>query len=136
MAGLSRHDRFELPVPMRRLLEGDWDVPAFRVEEYRDGTMMVVRAELPGIDPEKDLDVSVTEGTLRIRGERRENAEQKARDGYRSEFKYGSFTRDIPLPAGANQDSVSASYRDGVLEVRVPVAESGGSGRKVTVNRA
>lgn len=136
MAGLTRRDRFELPEPMRRLFEGDWDVPAFRVEEYRDGATMVVRAELPSIDPEKDLDVTVSEGTLRIRGERRESAEQKARNGYRSEFKYGSFTRDIQLPAGADPDGVSASYHDGVLEVRVPVAEDGGSGRKVTVNRA
>ncbi|WP_312181893.1 Hsp20/alpha crystallin family protein [Arthrobacter sp.] len=135
MAGISRRDRFELPEPMRRFFEGDWDVSSFRVEEYRDGATMVVRAELPSIDPEKDLDVTVSEGMLRIRGERRETEEHKSRDGYRTEFKYGSFTRDIPLPAGATQDDVSASYRDGVLEVRVPLQESGSSGRKVPVNR-
>ena len=132
MAGLTR---FELPEPMRRFFEGDWDVPAFRVEEYRDGPVMVVRAELPGIDPARDLDVTVVEGTLRIHGERTENYERKAREGYRSEFKYGSFTRDIPLPAGAKQDDVSASYHDGVLEVRVPLQDSEELGRKVPVNR-
>lgn len=136
MAGLSRRDRFELPEPMRRLFEGDWDVSAFRIEEYRDGSTMVVRAELPNIDPERDLDVTVTEGTLRIRAERRESEEHKARNGYRSEFRYGSFSRDIPLPAGAGQDDVVASYHDGVLEVRIPVQESGASGRKVPVNRS
>ena len=66
MAGLSRRDRFELPEPMRRLFEGDWEVPAFRVEEFRDANVMVVRAELPSIDPEKDLDVTVTDGELTI----------------------------------------------------------------------
>ncbi|MFZ3453105.1 Hsp20/alpha crystallin family protein [Arthrobacter sp. 7Tela_A1] len=136
MAGLTRRDRFELPEPMRRFIEGDWDVPAFRVEEYRDGDNMVVRAELPSVDPEKDLDVTVTEGSLRIHGERRESAEHKARTGYRSEFKYGSFTREIPLPPGAAQENVSASYNDGVLEVRVPLQPGGGQGRKVPVNRA
>ena len=64
MAGLARRDRFELPEPMRRLFEGDWEVPAFRVEEFREPGAMVVRAELPSIDPEKDLDVTVSDGTL------------------------------------------------------------------------
>ena len=134
MAGLSRRDRFELPEPMRRFLEGDWDVPAFRVEEFRDADALVIRAEIPGIDPDNDLDVTIADGTLRIRGERRESAEHKARNGYRTEFKYGSFSRDIPLPPSTPQEEVSASYNDGVLEVRVPLQESG-SGRKVQVNR-
>ncbi|MFC7860388.1 Hsp20/alpha crystallin family protein [Arthrobacter koreensis] len=130
----SRRDRFELPEPMRRLFEGDWEVPAFRVEEFRDTGAMVVRAEIPGIDPEKDLDVTVSDGTLRIRGERREEAANRGRNAYRSEFKYGSFSRDIQLPAGAGTDQVTASYRDGVLEVRVPIQDAGSTGRKVPVS--
>ncbi|MFZ3414860.1 Hsp20/alpha crystallin family protein [Arthrobacter sp. 3Tela_A] len=136
MAGLSRRDRFELPEPMRRLFEGDWEVPAFRVEEFRDTGAMVVRAELPSIDPEKDLDVTVSDGTLRIRGERREETSNRGKNGYRSEFKYGSFSRDIPLPAGASTDEVTASYRDGVLEVRVPLQDEGSTGRKVPISRS
>ena len=136
MAGLSRRDRFELPEPMRRLFEGDWDIPAFRVEEFHEGGAMVVRAELPSIDPEKDLDVTVSDGTLRIRGERREETSNRAKNGYRSEFKYGSFSRDIPLPSGASTDEVTASYRDGVLEVRVPVQDEGSTGRKVPISRS
>lgn len=136
MAGLSRRDRFELPEPMRRLFEGDWDVPPFRVEEYRDANAMVVRAELPSIDPDKDLDVTVADGILRIRGERREETSNRSKDGYRSEFKYGSFSRDVPLPAGTSTDEVTASYRDGVLEVRVPVHDEGSTGRKVPISRS
>ncbi len=130
----SRRERFELPEPMRRLFEGDWEVPAFRVEEFRDTGAMVVRAELPGIDAEKDLDVTVSEGTLSIRVERREEASNRAKNGYRSEFKYGTFSRDIPLPAGAGTDEVTASYRDGVLEIRVPIQDAGSTGRKVPVS--
>lgn len=130
----SRRERFELPEPMRRLFEGDWEVPAFRVEEFRDTWAMVVRAELPGIDAEKDLDVTVSEGTLSIRVERREEASNRAKNGYRSEFKYGTFSRDIPLPAGAGTDEVTASYRDGVLEIRVPIQDAGSTGRKVPVS--
>ena len=135
MAGLSRRDRFELPEPMRRLFEGDWEVPAFRVEEFRDNGAMVVRAELPNIDPEQDLDVTVTDGTLRIHGERREETSNKSKNGYRSEFKYGSFSRDIALPAGTSPDDVTASYHDGILEVRVPLQSEGGTGRKVPISR-
>lgn len=135
MAGLSRRDRFELPEPVRRFFEGDWEVPAFPVEEYREGPTMVVKAELPNIDPDKDLDVSVSDGVLHIRGERRESTEHKDKNGYRSEFRYGSFTRDVALPAGASQDNVTARYHDGVLEIRVPVPESGPSTTKVPISR-
>ena len=135
MAGLARRDRFELPEPVRKFFEGDWEVPAFPVEEYRDGATMVVRAELPNIDPEKDLDVSVSDGILHIKGERREGSEHKSKSGYRSEFRYGSFTRDIALPAGSSRDNVTASYHDGVLEVRVPVPEAGSSSTKVPISR-
>lgn len=136
MAGLTRRDRFELPEPVRRFFEGDWEAPSFPVEEYRDGSTMVVKAELPNIDPDKDLDVTVSDGVLHIKGERREQSEHKDKNGYRSEFHYGSFTRDIPLPAGASQDGVRASYHDGVLEVRVPVPETGPSSTKVPISRS
>ena len=135
MASLARRERFELPEPVRRFFEGDWEVPAFPVEEYRDGDTMVVRAELPNIDPQEDLDVSVSDGALQIKGERREASGRKDKNGYRSEFRYGSFTRDIALPAGASQDNVTATYNDGVLEVRVPVPEAGPAATKVPISR-
>jgi HSP20 family protein len=115
----ARRTPFEL---IERLFEGDaGQSAAIKVEELRDGDSLVVRAELPGIDPEKDVDVSVSEGALHISARREEKIEEKLQDSYRSEFRYGSFSRTLPLPEGATADSVTASYKDGVLEVRVPV---------------
>ena len=75
---------------------------------------------MPGIGPEKDVDVSVANGELHIRAQREEQSEEKSKDGFRSEFRYGSFTRDIPLPEGIKDDDITASDHDGVLEVRAP----------------
>ena len=55
--GVARRDRFELPDSVRRFFEGDWDSPGMRVEEYQDGSTLVVKAEMPGIDPDQDVDV-------------------------------------------------------------------------------
>lgn len=110
---------------IERLFEGEMGTSAIRVEEMVDGNTLVVRAELPGIDPEKDADVTVTDGVLSIKAERQEKKEQKDKDGYRSEFRYGSFVRRIPLPSGVQQGDITASYKDGVLEVRAPLPDQG-----------
>jgi HSP20 family protein len=108
-----------------------------RTEEYQDGTTLVVRAEAPGIDPEKDVDISVQNGRLHISARREERSEHKEKDSYRSEFRYGSFERTVPLPAGATEDDVTATYNDGVLEIRVPVGpELPPTSRKVQVTRS
>jgi HSP20 family protein len=86
-----------------------------RVEDFiKDGRYML-RAELPGIDPEKDLELTVSNGVLTIRAHRQEETQTK----YRSEFRYGVFTRSVKLPAGADEDHIQASYDAGVLEVAV-----------------
>jgi len=90
-----------------------------RVEEYLEDGQYVLRAELPGIDPDKDVDIAIEEGVLRVKAERREEKQEP----HRSEFRYGTFTRRIALPAGADEDDVQASYRDGILEVRVGIKE-------------
>jgi HSP20 family protein len=112
-------------LPMRRPFGLAWDWPGedlIRVDEYRDGDEMVIRAELPGIDPKKDVDLSAAEGMLRIKAERR--VEEKAKEkGYaRHELRYGSFTRTLPLPEGASESDIKASYKDGILEIRIPCA--------------
>ena len=84
---------------------------------------LVVRAELPGIDTEKDLKVTLVGGELVIMGERKQRAEIKQEDYYRLESSYGSFERHIPVPEGTDESKVKAEYKDGVLEVRV---EGGG----------
>ncbi|GGI00247.1 Hsp20/alpha crystallin family protein [Arthrobacter liuii] len=122
---------------IERLFEGDLGTSAIRVEEMVEGNTLVVRAELPGIDPERDVDVTVADGVLSIRAERQEKTEQKDKDGYRSEFRYGSFVRRIPLPSGVQEGDVTASYKDGLLEVRAPIPaeEQGSGGSKIPVTR-
>jgi HSP20 family protein len=86
-----------------------------KVEEYVEGDHYMIRAELAGIDPQKDLEITVGSGYLTIRAERSDKTESK----HRSEFRYGSFSRTIGLPAGADEDAVTASYRDGILTISV-----------------
>jgi HSP20 family protein len=88
-----------------------------RVEEFLDEGDYVLRAELPGIDPERDVDITVENGVLTLRAERRE----EKREGGRSEFHYGTYTRGVTLPGGADEESVRATYTNGVLDVRVAV---------------
>jgi HSP20 family protein len=107
-----------------------------RMEEVRDGDDLVVRAELPGVDPEHDVEVTVHEGVLSIRAERRETSDEKTAESYRSEFRYGRFERQIRLPEGTSPDVVSATYKDGVLEVRLPLPTGPSAGHRVDVKRA
>src|SRR5262249_18996903 len=79
-----------------------------------DGTY-VLRAELPGVDPEKDIEVTVSHGILTISAHRQEETEGK----HRSEFRYGAFARSVTLPERADEDRIRASYDRGVLEVVV-----------------
>lgn len=105
----------------------------FRVEDYTDDGHYMIRAELPGVDPEKDLDVSVDAGVLTIRAERREESKQDRH----SEFRYGSLTRSVPLPEGADPEQISASYDKGILEISVPVPEHASQGaRHIAVQRS
>ena len=94
----------------------------FRMEQLveDDGTM-VVRGELPGLDPETDVTVTIDNDRLTIAGEREERTEETDRGTRRSEFRYGSFQRSVSLPSGARRDAIVASYDQGILEVRIPV---------------
>ena len=113
--------RFEVPEMFRRMRDFDWEAGWLRVEEYVDDGTLVVRAELPDIDPDKDVELSVADGVLHIRAQREERTEKKDKDSYRSEFRYGSFVRNVPLPQGVKEDDITASYKDGVLEIRTPM---------------
>ena len=82
---------------------------------------------------EKDVEVTVESGYLTIHAERTEKTEGK----HRSEFRYGSFSRTLPLPANADEDAVTASYRDGILTVSVgQKAEQNRSAKRIEVTTA
>jgi HSP20 family protein len=109
-----------------------------RLEEYVEDDTCVIRAELPGIDPEKDVDISLADGILRLRAQREERSEEKRPDGYRSEFRYGRLARNIRLPEGVDESAVTARYEDGVLEVRVPAPKAAPpeEPKKIEITRA
>jgi len=111
---LSKWAPSDMLEPVRRFLDGDLSMtPSMKVEQFQDGNTLVVRAEVPGIDPDKDVDVSVSDGMLHIRAEREEKSEHKSKNGYRSEFRYGSFSRSVALPAGAKKRTLPPPTRTG-----------------------
>jgi HSP20 family protein len=113
-----------------------FDDSEMKVEEFRDGDTLVVRAEMPGIDADNDVEITVSDGMLHLRAERRSETKSDDKKGYRSEFRYGSFARSVRLPAGAGEDDVKASYNDGILEVRVPIDESSNGAKKIPISRS
>lgn len=88
---------------------------AIRIEDYMEDGRYVIRAEIAGIDPDRDLEVTTSGGYLTIHAQRSASVEDK----HRSEFRYGSFSRTVALPAGADPDDVTAGYAKGILTVRV-----------------
>lgn len=105
----------ESPITMFRPLIGS----NIRMEDFYRNGHYVVRAELPGLDPQQDLDVTVSEGVLSITAERREEQFDKSH----SEFRYGALSRRIPLPTAADTEHIKASYDNGILEVVVDLKE-------------
>lgn len=115
---------WELMDSLDRVFETTEGTAPIRVEEFVEGKTLVVRAEMPGVDPDKDVEITIADGYLNIRAERQEKEEQRDKGSYRSEFRYGSFSRSVLLPEGTKEEDIKASYTDGVLEVRTPLPES------------
>jgi HSP20 family protein len=92
-----------------------------RVDVIQKDDDLVVKAEIPGMDPE-DIDVSLTDNVLSIRGERRSETEEEGEGYLVRERSYGSFERSMMVPEGIDPASIRADYVDGVLEVTVPKA--------------
>jgi HSP20 family protein len=78
-----------------------------------------VTAELPGLDA-KNIDIKISDGMLTIKGEKQEEKEEKTKDRYVSERRYGSFRRSLQLPGGVDADKIEANFRSGVLTVTLP----------------
>lgn len=108
---------------------------AIRVEEFEEHDQLVVRAEIPGVNPDEDIEITLTEGMLRIMVQRKKESKHESKRHYRSEFQYGSFVRTLALPAGATDRDVKAEYKDGVLEVRIPMSGAQASTKKIAISK-
>ncbi|NPC96564.1 Hsp20/alpha crystallin family protein [Nocardioides sp. zg-DK7169] len=104
--------------------------PQVRVEEWVEDDRRFIRVDLPGVDPDKDIELTVDGGMLQLRGERR--AEEHHR--HRTEIRYGSFARALPLPAGTRPEDITAEYTNGVLTVSMPAGDASGT-RKIPITR-
>jgi HSP20 family protein len=105
-------------------------VPPLEVRE--ENGQLVISTEIPGVDP-NDVKVEVRDDSLVIRGERKRDWEGDEQGVHRSERSYGAFYREIPLPESAKVDQAKADFRNGVLEVRVPVPESQRKTREIPI---
>ena len=115
----------------------DWrpkvDFHPIRIEDRFEDDSYVLSAEIPGIDPEHDVELVVSEGTLTILAER----SSEKHDKRHTEFRYGAFSRAVRLPAGAKEEEITATYSGGILSVHVPLTKPAKAAtRKITVEGA
>jgi len=104
----------------------------FRVEELVRDSQHVIRAELPGLDPAKDIEVTVDGRTLTIHADRgRQDDEPR-----RTEFRYGSVTRSVRLPARVEAQDITARYRKGILDVSIPMPAPKREGTLIPIKNA
>jgi HSP20 family protein len=99
---------------------GTWSPP---VDIYETDEALVMKAELPGFSKD-DISIEMKENTLVIRGERKREDEVKEGNYHRMERAYGAFQRSFLLPTTVDQNKVSAAYRDGILELRLPKVQA------------
>ena len=92
------------------------------IELYDRKNEIVLRAEIPGVE-KKDIDLTITENALTIKGEIKRQEEVKDEDYYAAEIRYGTFSRTIPLPVEVDSENAKATYKNGILEIVLPKKE-------------
>lgn len=145
MASLLRKSMFDMDWPSWTTLRSPFDRndglldmmsdTVIRVEEFELDKNFVIRAEVPGIDPDKDVELTVADGALRLKVHRARQSHNGDRNHFRSEFEYGALQRFILLPATATETDVKATYKDGILEVRLPMNGATAREHRVAIAR-
>ena len=102
------------------------------LEMFRRDDAIVIRADVPGLT-RNDVTIEVTDGQLVLRGERKQEKEEKNESYYRAERTYGAFYRTLPLPDGLKVEEAKATIKDGVLEVIVPAPKVEATKRTLTI---
>jgi len=106
--------------PRRKIEEsGEWG-PSLDLSETKND--LIVKAEVPGIDP-KGIDISLSNDVLTIKGEKKQEKEEKEENYHFIERSYGAFSRSIRLPREVQSDKINASYKNGLLKVTLPKSE-------------
>jgi HSP20 family protein len=115
-------DRFfsDFSLPSTAFEDTEW-VPAFDVSET--DKELIVKAEVPGMD-KKDINITVSDGILTIEGEKKHEKKEDNEQYHRVERRYGTFSRTVRLPDEVEADKVDATYKDGVLNIRLPKSEA------------
>lgn len=119
----------DLEREMRSMLGRYWPAEAgegpvrLTTDMHREGDKLVVTVEMPGVDPDKDVEVSLEGDTLIIKGEKSGEREVREEDRFLKERRYGRFERTLVLPDGVDPDSIAANYDKGVLTVEVPIPD-------------
>lgn len=127
---------------MRSMFDRYWPAEAgersvrLSTDMHREGNKLLITVELPGIDPEKDLEVSVEGDVLTITGHKTGEREVQEEDRYLHERRYGRFERAVMLPDGVDPDAVEASYDQGILTIEIPIPEVEASGTRTIPIRA
>jgi len=113
-------DSFSEGRPVRRSEDGREWLPSVDVSETKND--LVIKAELPGLDP-KDIDISMNNGYLAIKGEKKHEKEEKDENDHLIERSYGAFTRSVQLPREVQSDKITASFKNGILRITLPKSE-------------
>ena len=135
---------FDLHRQMNRLFDDLFDqdgdsgfyaragIAAPAMDLHQDDKQVEITAELPGVK-EEDIDITIDDGVLTLRGEKKSTREDKE-SGYR-ERSYGSFERRLTLPSNIDEDNCSADFKDGVLTITLPKSEDKARGRKIQLGQ-
>jgi HSP20 family protein len=126
-------DRFLEDFPFAPVTDSGWATASFipKINVAETDKELAVSAELPGM-VEKDIEISVSDGTLTLKGEKKEEKEEKEKNYYRVERSTGYFHREIPLPCDVDADHADATFKNGVLTVKLPKTQKA-KGRKLEV---